>query len=82
MVVANDDFPPNSFVLQKEGAQEEEEAKEEAGDRRKGGQTGTPRPGVDAPQVHPAYGCRMRGTGETMDGGVGWSFTPQEGQRG
>ena len=34
---------PTSLVRQKEGVQGEEE--EEAGDRRKGGQTGTPRIG-------------------------------------
>ena len=35
---------PNSLVRQKEGKTEEE-----AGDRRKRGQTGTPTPGEDAP---------------------------------
>ena len=38
---------PKSLVRQKEGAREEEEG--EAGDRRKGGQTGTPTSGTDVP---------------------------------
>ena len=37
----------NSLARQKDGVQEEGE--EEAGDRRKGGQTGTPVSGTDAP---------------------------------
>ena len=38
---------PNSLVRQKEEVHREEE--EEAGSRRKGGPTGTPTPGADAP---------------------------------
>ena len=38
---------PNSLVRHKKGAEGKEE--EEAGDRRKGVQTETPTPGVDAP---------------------------------
>ena len=41
----NDMIAPNSPARQKEGVQVEEEA----GDRRKGGQIGTPTPGVDTP---------------------------------
>ena len=37
----------NSLAHQKEGVQEE--GNEIAGDKRKGGQTGTPTPGADAP---------------------------------
>ena len=37
---------PNSPVRRKEGAQGE--GKEKAGDRRKGGHTGTPTPGAEA----------------------------------
>ena len=62
---------PNSLARQNHGAQEEE--KEEAGDRRKGFQTGTPTPGADASQVHLDQGCWMRGTGENLDGGVGFN---------
>ena len=39
-------IPPNSFVRQKKGAEKKEG--EEAGDRRKVAQTGTPTPGADA----------------------------------
>ena len=53
-------FAPNSLVRQKEGAQGEEE--EEAGGRRKGG----------PPQVQLGQGCQMRGSGEKMNGGVGF----------
>ena len=38
---------PDSLARQKKGAHGEEE--EESGDRRMGGQTGTPTPGADAP---------------------------------
>ena len=63
-------FAPNYFVRQKEGAQGEGE--EEAKSRRKAGSTGTPTPGADAPTgVQLSQGCRMRGTGENMDDGVG-----------
>ena len=41
---------PNSLVRQKEGTQrEEEEEEQKAGSRRKGGPTGNPTPGADAP---------------------------------
>ena len=52
----------------------------EACDRRKGSQAGTPPPGADAPTGQTRSGCLMRGTGENMDGGVGFYFTG--GQRG
>ena len=65
MVVA-----PNSLVHQ-EGAQGEEE-EEEAGGRRRVGSVGTPTPGAE---VQLSQGCRMRGTGEDMDGGVGRQST-------
>ena len=56
---------PNSLFRQKEGAQ-----KEEAEDRRKRGQIGTPTQGSDA-STDPLGHCRrMQGTGENMNGGV------------
>ena len=62
---------PNSLFRQKEGAQREEEA----GDRRKGHQTGTPTPAQTLPQVQLGQRCRMGGTGDNMEGGVGFHFT-------
>ena len=68
---------PNSLVCQKERAHGEEE--EEAASGRRAGSTGTPTPGADAPIGPTRSGCRMRETGENMDGGKG--SNPQEGQR-
>ena len=64
---------PISLVRQNEGAQGEKE--EQAGDRRKGGPTGTPTPGADAFIGQVGQRCRERGTGENMDGRVGFCST-------
>ena len=55
---------PNSLAGQKEG-------EEEAGDQRKGDQTGTPTSGADAPTGLSCSECWMQGAGENMDGGMG-----------
>ena len=66
---------PYSLARQKKVAQGEE--KEEAGDRIKGGQTRTPTPRgcFHMSNVYLGQGCRMQGTGENMDGGVGFHYT-------
>ena len=65
-------FAPNSLVRQKEGAQRrrkrrEIEEKEDRQELRRQVQT--------LPQIQLGQGCRMRGTGENMDGGVGFHST-------
>ena len=64
---------PNSLVRQEEGAQREEE---EAGGRRRVDSIGT----RTLPQAQLSQGCRMRGTVEKMDGGVGPHSTGREEQ--
>ena len=65
-------FALDSLVHQKEGAQGEQEEEEADGRsfRRKEGPTGTPTLGADLTTL--GQGCRMRGAGEIMDGGVGY----------
>ena len=68
-------FASNSLARQKEGAQGEQEEDEEAGSRRKRCLTGTAMLGTDAPWVQLGQGCRIRGTAENMDDGVGYYST-------
>ena len=66
---------PNFFVSQIEGDQGEEK-EEEAGDRRKGGQTGTPTPDEVAPTGPPRSRVSdARNRRINMDGGVGFYST-------
>ena len=73
----DDDDCPNSLFRQKEGTQGEKE--EKAGGRRKGGLTGTPTPGADAPTGPSRSGvsdARNRRKQTLL-----WGSTPEEGQR-
>ena len=59
-------------TAQGEGEAEEEE---EAGGQRKGGLTGIHRQAQTLPHIQFGQGSRMRGTGENMNGGVGFHST-------
>ena len=61
---------PNSLVRQKDGTQGEEDQQELRHQLR------------TIPQAQLGQGCRIRGTGENMDGGVGFHSTERvEGAR-